>query len=476
MRSRLIFNTALAAVGVATLLMAPPALGQYVGKAPQHMEAYDYTSPLANGQGEEYVASQHVVTIAGAPWLVLHFGHYDLGDNSYITITSLKDGETLRLNDRFMGLYNGSSCGFNGESLLITLHVAPGDENVFYSIAALTVGEWVTGAPESQCGPVDNRVGSFDDRVGRLYFGGCTAWTNNYGSLFSAGHCVDFDPDAVPGNCGPLLPDGVLDLTGVVEINIPNSSAGGTPVMAAADDQYPIDLSSADWRFDGCGQGLGKDWAIFRCNPNANTGITIHNAAGGGYFRLTDDTPSGGNTIRITGCGSDTGSDNFTLQTHSGPYVTENGSEPEMWHEYQVDTTGGNSGSPIIWSGVNSGLAIGIHTNAGCDNPLTGDGNNGTSMEANNFQSEFHNYYPGANEEYVDLGFSLSWMENPQNGHANSPWHNVFDAVSALPAAGGTVIVVEATYSNTAGNTGTMGADGKAFRIYAPVGSVRIGN
>ena len=469
MRSRLVPKAALlAAAGVSTLLLAPAAPGQ-VQIPPRHLEPYDYTSPMADGQGQEYVADTHVVTITDAVWLQLHFGHYDLGQNSYITITSMQDGSDLRLNDKFMGIYEGNSAFFNGESLLITLHVAPGDQDVFYSIAAATVGEWAGPPPESQCGPSDNRIPANDNRVGRLYLGGCTAWMTNYGALFTAGHCTDLDPDGG----GPGLPDGNRDLSGVVELNVPL-----WPGVANANDQYPIITAGVpngpvagimQWEFTGTA-GLGADWGIFRCGPNANTGLTIHQA--GGFFRVTDKNPAAVNTMRITGFGADSGSANFTNQTHTGPYVAEKSSGSRIWHEYQVDTEGGNSGSPIIWAGLSNSVAIGIHTNAGCDDPLTADGNNGTSMEYDPFQSAFDNFHPGSNEQYVDIGFALTWTESARNGHANRPWANVFNGVNAI-ASGGALVLVKGNYFN---QTGTMGADGKAMFLYAPVGTVTIGD
>ncbi len=48
------------------------------------------------------------------------------------------------------------------------------------------------------------------------------------GRFLTAGHCVDFDPD----QGGPLLPDGILDLSGVVEFNVPASLPNGTTVAA----------------------------------------------------------------------------------------------------------------------------------------------------------------------------------------------------------------------------------------------------
>jgi hypothetical protein len=61
-------------------------------------------------------------------------------------------------------------------------------------------------------------------------------------------------------------------------------------------------------------------------------------------------------------------------KTHVGPYVAFAGSALE----YQTDTTGGNSGSPVFYD--NTGTSIGIHTNGGC----TGTGGNNSGTGGNN--------------------------------------------------------------------------------------------
>ena len=60
-------------------------------------------------------------------------------------------------------------------------------------------------------------------------------------------------------------------------------------------------------------------------------------------------------------------------QTHTGPWMSANGTALN----YAADTTGGNSGSPIVHEPT--GIAIGIHTHGGC-NDTPGTGNNGTSL------------------------------------------------------------------------------------------------
>ena len=67
-------------------------------------------------------------------------------------------------------------------------------------------------------------------------------------------------------------------------------------------------------------------------------------------------------------------------QTHVGPWVTLTGSTVQ----YQTDTTGGNSGSPVVHE--QSGDAIGIHTHGGCTTSGTGQ-NSGTASNHSGLQA-----------------------------------------------------------------------------------------
>ncbi|MEE2711917.1 MAG: PKD domain-containing protein, partial [Planctomycetota bacterium] len=92
-----------------------------------------------------------------------------------------------------------------------------------------------------------------------------------------------------------------------------------------------------------------------------------------------------GNAIRITGYGTVTApvsaTWNVVNKTHAGSYVTTGGGGTGLG--YNADTTGGNSGSPIICD--ISGLAIGIHTHGGCS--ASGGNNWGTSLTNAGFQA-----------------------------------------------------------------------------------------
>ena len=437
------------------------------------VKSFALDSRQQNGLDATVSASfRKVIQMPGALWLRLRFSEYNLGQRSYLTITSLRDGGNQRLDSRTLPQWENATAIFNGDAVEVELHADPGDNGIYFIVDSVVLGEPqnipvseivlndAEAGEETLCG-VDNRVASTDSRVGRLFFGGCTAWLISNGSLLTAGHCVDKDPDYD----GPLKPDGILDLSGVVEFNVPPSLSNGATVAADPDDQYPINTSNVVWRYDGEGTGLGKDWAVFNVNVNSNTLLTPFQAQGS-FFRTTNANPTAGDTIRITGMGLDetpagsTGggnAQNFTNQTSTGAYGVEYWNGPDIIsHTYAVDTTGGNSGSPVIWDGY----TIGIHTNAGC----TTDGANvGTSFEVNALETAIDNH-PGSNTAYVDkYGY-----DSINNGTIYHPFPTVNSAVSTVPA-GSKVSIVRGSYIEA-------GIYNKQILMVAPVGDVFIGN
>lgn len=454
--------------------------------APWHPKPYDIILGAPAATRMKVVKTLHFVNVPNAPWLQIHFGKCNLGSRSYVTLTALEDGARQRFDSSSLSEWHNASALFNGGQVEIEVHVASGEEDIFISIDGLVVGERVVGDIETVAGetdlegdPVietlcgsDDRVASTDSRVGRI--NGCTAWLISNGAALTAGHCADYDPD----RSGPLLPDGVLDLSGVMEFNIPLSDADGTLNRSDPDDQYPIDTSDVTWNFDGSGQGLGKDWTVFALNPNSNTGLRAHEVQG--FFRLTREKPTVDSTTRITGCGVDdtpsgtTGGDNAqhrTLQTSTGPYRGEATGDlsVDIYHYYTVDTASANSGSPIIWE--SNGFTVGIHTNGGCES----DGssyNRGTSFEVNVLEQAVQDF-PGSSTTYVD---NIANHPSPdEDGKVLSPYDTVAEAIATV-VSGGRLSIVEGSYPAASGNTFLAGADGKSFMIEAPVGTVTIGN
>jgi hypothetical protein len=438
-----------------------------------HYELYDLFSGvhLAQSDSTTGIAFEATVKAPGATWMRLLFSEIELGRASHISVYSVLDGDFIILDADAMRDYGNSSCFLNGDTLHLQLHVAPGDTGVFFRLSRLQVGDPVP-ISFTQCGAADNRVASNDNRVGRLLAVGCTAWRATNGCFMTAGHCTDFDPDDFPGGSGPLLPDGVVDLNGFVGFNIPQSTAAGNTVAAAAVDQYPIDLTNVTFRFDGTFQGLGKDWAVFGVNRNATTGLLPHEAYGL-PMRITRDLPAVSTNFRITGCGLDNAQANQTLQTHTGPFNGESAGNvaADILLSYQIDTRGGNSGGPIIWN-AGGGYSVGIHTNGGCQ-PVAPIGNNiGTSFEVNALETAIRNF-TGATAVFCDVGHAVTVGGVCLcDGTVMRPFDSVLDGVNAV-SSGGIVSIVAGTYTAANGNAFTTT---KVQVWEAPCGTVVIGN
>lgn len=443
------------------------------------VQDYAVHSGLHGGAGADArLALEHVVRVPGAAWMRLLLDDAELGRASWIALHAPRAGATQHLDARSLADWNLGTALFAGDTVNLQLWVAPADRDVFFSLERVVVGlPAEEGGYQNLCGG-DSRGPSGDNRVGRLPGPGCTAWRITNGAFLTAGHCVDFDPDCAGGTNGPLVPDGVLDLMGVVEFNAPTSACQGDINPALPEDQYPIDTSSVVWRYDGCGEGIGKDWAVFGVNPNSETGLLPHEVYGF-PLRVSREIPSLGSTIRITGFGADatppgcTGrenSDSQTNQTSTGDFRGElvvNANWIQL--EYGTDSMGGNSGGPVIWESVN--LAIGIHTNGGCGGTNPGDqGNFATSCESNELEAAIHGFTSGGTARFVDAGHPRPG--GFEDGGIYRPWDKVVDALTS-PVSGQVVSIAAGSYTAASGHVFTITTP---MTLEAPVGAVTIGN
>jgi hypothetical protein len=416
-----------------------------------HRETYMMDSGTHDGLlSASHIAYREVVHVPGVPWMQLRFSDFNLGKHSYITITSLEDGARQYHNAKSLTDYRNYSALFNGDSVEVELHVAPGESGVFFRLEELSVGEAVNGdvEPADICGS-DDRVSSTDPRVARIEPTGGTAFIISNGTYLSAGHCS-------------------LSASTILEFNVPASTCDGFKRHPPVEDQYSIDSNPPPWgNFTQVNNGLGDDWAVFECLPNSNTGLLPVQAQGAFYRVSRDSNPT---TVRVTGYGEDDdppgcgtiipklNADNETLQTHSGPFNGEISMGPSNVHlRYTVDTRGGNSGSPVIVG--DSTLTIGIHTNGGCDNVGY---NSGTSFENDNLENTIETFF-GAYVVYVDKGHPIIQEE----GKVFRPYDTVAEAVTAVPS-GGIISIVRGSYSDKI-------TINKPVMLVAPVGTVIIG-
>ncbi len=330
---------------------------------------------LVNNAAFPAVVHNHVLHIPGAPALRVTFAIADIGPLDWISVSSPLSGEVHHLNRDELSKWQNTSAYFNGSTLHITLTLQPGSSGRF-RIEQVIAG----GLPENidtLCGS-DNRVPSTDNRSMRFVSspsatgGGCTIWlAGPQDCALSAGHCFS---------------GGSLS---VAEANCPASLSSGVIQHPPVSSQFSVIASTISFT----NGGLGNDYGVCKLNTN-NLGQSASVLFGS--FTLSNAVPPAASTIRVTGCGTDTGVQNCTQQTSTGPSVAANGTTLR----YSVDTTGGNSGSPVIRE--SDGIAIGIHTHGGCTS--TGGYNSGTSLSLAAFQTAYAAVCPAPPPTVLDLG------------------------------------------------------------------------
>ncbi len=338
-------------------------------------------APAGMGGGAALVWSG-LVQEAHAPWLRLKFdealfaGNLAAGNGAYLLVTSMLDGGQQRLDAKSMNEWYHTSAYFNGDAVLLELYAYPGSGPSRIAMSEVTAGvEGMGPQPESICGPTDDRVLSSLPANARLMPIGCTAWIIDLGNcanrFLTAGHCIT---------------SGTTNA--VVQFNVPFSTAGGVPVNPPPQDQYPAISTSIQ---SNGGLGVGNDAAQFFTAVNSVTNLAPRFVQNAAYSLASAAPPTAtGQTIRITGYGTG-GSGGATWsqvqKTHTGPFVSRTATSLQ----YAVDTTGGNSGSPVVLE--STGQGIGIHTHAGCT--ATGGANNGTAIELGTLQGYLANPLAG---------------------------------------------------------------------------------
>jgi V8-like Glu-specific endopeptidase len=333
---------------------------------------------VANLGTEPAVVFVTEVSAANAPWLRLAFDAAVLSgepgvDGSYFRITSSFDGAQQILDGRTVGQWENTSAYFNGDAVVLELVAQPNTGPSRVIMSTVTAGDGEALLWDTICGNTDDRLPSTDPRQGRLSTG-CTAWLYNdpagCGNSFgTAGHCISNNTNGA-----------------VVEFNVPFSNSNGSKNHPPPEDQYPVERASIQ---SNGGQGVGNDYAIFRTFANATTGLTPFQAMGDKYnLASTAASVRSGDPIRITGYGTVRSpispTWNTVQKTHVGPF------DPAATGtrlRYRTDTSGGNSGSPVV--DENSGNVIGVHTHGGCTS--TGGSNTGTAIQHSGWQNVISN-------------------------------------------------------------------------------------
>ena len=319
-----------------------------------HVRALD-SGPIGN-QGRQLVTVwSRLVTVPGAGSLQLVFGkESNLAKDSVIRITSTLDGHVQFFEDWSLREWSHRSAYFNGDTVRLELMAAPstwGNRVQLLSVEAATLA--IVG-PQTICGPTDDRKPSKDPRVARQNPTGCTTWLVGPNICMTAGHCTRSSSQTM-------------------QFNVPLSSSTGGLRHPGPSDQYPY-IASTMRRLNS---GIGKDWAVCLVARNSNTGL-YPGEKQGSWFKLGKaPTRIGVDKIRITGHGVVYPRNQYsqTQQTHVGSLYART----STYLRYRTDTTGGNSGSPVIDEAT--GNAVGIHTHGGCSSTNTRSANYGTNAE-----------------------------------------------------------------------------------------------
>lgn len=345
-----------ASCGVAVLgslaLAAMPlvALGQNQPLQSKSVELSIDSGQIDHSGARPAVVWSEIIEVRQAGWVRLYFDQTDLdpdfasAESSVIRIMSVQDGATQHLNSWTLSQWQGSTAYFNGGTLSVDLIARPHSHGNRVVLSRIDVGidDDLVG-PASICGATDDRVLSDDPRSARALPIGCSAWIIDDANhqFITAGHCSTSSLQ-------------------VIQFNVPLSDNQGRIQNPPPEDQYAVDVTSKQ----SLNGGVGQDWGYFGVYRNSETGRSPFQVQGEYTVLASSPPPVQGQTIRITGYGT-TGSGvprewNQVQKTHTGQYRQFSGTTVR----YNVDTSGGNSGSCVF--NEDTGEAIGVHTHAGC--------------------------------------------------------------------------------------------------------------
>ena len=299
-----------------------------------------------NPSSQRAVVHRYDLVVPGATAMRLSFGEVDLGPKDVLRVVSLTDLEVHPLTLEELDKWNYSSAWLNGEHLRLELELAPGSRGSWQLYRAV-----IEENPPLMtiCG-VDDRTPYTDSRVVRLL--------TSSGANASTGFVVSDDDCVI--TAGHALPSFGFS----AEINVPPSSATGALVHPPVADQFAVDMNTLQFQ----NLGTGNDWGVLNLERNVN-GERIADQYG--WFALAGQAPAPGTEVFLPGYGTDVGALNQTLQVDSAPLSFVNGT----YLQYPIDTTGGNSGSPIVKVGTN--LVYGIHAVGSCTTLFGSNGGTG---------------------------------------------------------------------------------------------------
>jgi V8-like Glu-specific endopeptidase len=226
------------------------------------------------------------------------------------------------------------------------------------TMAAIIFAPSAFSQTKSLCGG-DDRTYSYDEKIGRIVESldnkrGCTATMISSDCAITAGHCVE--------------------IMNYIQFNVPHPQGDDVVTVSAPEDTFTPNKKTIQF----VDKGWGKDWAVFKVNPNAVTGKLPGDIYG--YYPVTFNKPKKRSMLRITGYGSMRGNERESnLQRTATGKLKGFSVLFGKSFTYKVDTEPGNSGSVVIDENTKS--IIGIHTSGGCME--TGGENRGTIIYKN---------------------------------------------------------------------------------------------
>jgi hypothetical protein len=257
---------------------------------------------------------------SGARYIRLHFSRESIPNDVVLNISDVSGQSSQRFDTETLSAWSYTTAYFNGDAvnleLLNTIN-KPLDEQSKLDVVDLLKDVRVETDKDARLLPIaaknapgvvvglDDRVHSDSRATGRLIYEKdnrvrlATGWLTSASVGLSAGHYFCTQENNETGACVSKNP---IQEQVLLEFNVPPSQRG-FPVHPPARDQFPVDMGAIE--FGDVGTDNGRDWAVFRINPNDNGSVfaTHH-----GFFRLAENVPAPvvNAYIAVTGYGSDT--------------------------------------------------------------------------------------------------------------------------------------------------------------------------
>lgn len=452
MRSLMKRSAVVVATAIAAACVAQPAP---VTVYDTELAGPSLTPPVVTKLGDLTLTEVGVVVKEGAAFAQLKLDGTPWPEGGVLEIESLYDGDVQVLDEASAEAWGFRSAWLNGGAFVVRW-LASADAALPMPASA-QYGMPLPGDDgdfaKSICG-TDNRVRSSRGASARIFPVGCTAWMTLSGAMATAGHCVGSASSFETGQA--------------IQYNVPSSLTNGTTQNPPARDQYPVVRGST--RFTNGGTGV--DWGAFRVSSNGS-GITAQSR---GFLQVARTSVAASNAanIMILGYGVDStpagssggrNADNQTLQEHASFWRGTGSNNTRAF--YKTDTTGGNSGSPVIEMVSGSLMSIGIHTHGGCSSETGSDTNSGTLFLGQTTARNDLDAVTGAAIVYVNSAFVQLPDSPASDGDLFTPFTSLDAGVNGTPLAG-TLAVAPGTYG-----TGTLGGViSRPMTITAPVGPV----